>query len=246
MTITPTIYDWPTVISVRQLFHAGGQATAGAFTSGGVRVLSPEPGGFSWLELEFGYQQDGDTNSLISWLMSKISNGNVFRIPITRSPQLVSAKALGIDIAEYDPLRRFGLTDEVTPSELDGLPWGNEQTWDNGVNWLFNPMATATAVSLAGTLALSFDMGTLLNGVRPGHVIGHKDVAYLVDEISYAGSVATVKVDPPLVKDVAIGDLVRFRPKGTFAAINPESFRGLYEMGDLVQLGSVRFGEVRV
>jgi hypothetical protein len=246
MTISPTIYDWPSVVPVRQLFHAGGQAVEGGYTSGGVRVLSPEPGGFSWLEVEFGYQQDGETDSLISWLMSKIANGNVFRIPIRRSPQLVPAKALGIDIAEYDPLRRFGLTETITPSELDGLPWGNGQSWSNGQPWQFNPLALAAGASLAGTTTLTVDMGELANGLRHGHVIGHKDVAYLVDDVSYAGSIATVTVDPQLRKDVASGDLIRFRPKATFSAINPEAFRGLYEPGDLIALGSARFGEAIV
>ncbi len=241
---SPVIYDWPTVIPVRQLFHAGGQAVESVLTSGSVRTLSPEPGGFGWLEVEFGRVEDADT--LVSWLMSKIANGNVFRIPITRSPQLVSASALGISIGEYDPLRRFGMTETITPSELDGLAWTNGQTWLNGGGWMFSPVVLATAASLAGSTALSFSMGSLANGLRHGHVIGHRDTAYLVEDITYSGSIATVTVDPPLRSAVALGDMIRLRPKATFMATNPEAFRGLYDAAGLVQLGSASFVEAIV
>lgn len=240
----PVIYDWPTVIPVRQLYHSGGQAVESVLTAGAVRVLSPEPGGFGLLEMEFGRVEDADT--LVSWLLSKIANGNVFRIPITRSPQLVSAAALGIAIDEYDPLRRFGMTETVTPSELDGLPWETGVTWLNGGGWMFSPVVLATAVSLAGSSEIAFDMGTLANGLRHGHVIGHRDTAYLVEDISYAGSVATVTVDPPLRSAVAVDDMIRLRPKATFMATNPQAFRGLYDAAGLVQLGSASFVEAIV
>lgn len=240
----PVIYDWPSsVVPARQLFHAGGQAVEGGFSSGSVRMLHPEPGGVSWLEMEFAYQDNGDPDPLVSWLMSKIANGNIFRVRIERSPQLVSARALGVDIAESDPLYRFGLRDLVAPTELDGLPWDNNQPWDGGRNWRFDPGALVVATALEGGLMVQFDMGALSNGLRPGHVIGHSSVSYLIDDIEYSGSVATVTLMSPLRKDAAVGDFISFRPVGLFTAINPDAFRGLYESADLVKLGSIQFME---
>jgi len=244
----PVIYDWPSsVVPVRQLFHAGGQATEGGITSGSVRLLYPEPGGVSWLEMEFGYQGNADPDPLASWLMSRVANGNIFRIPIERSPQLVSARALGIDIAESDHLHRLGLRELVGPTELDGVPWGNDQPWDTGNLWGFEPGALATAPSAEGSLSIEFDMASLANALRPGHVIGQaagrKCAAYLIDDVDYAGSVATAVLMSPLRYPVAVGDFVSFRPAGLFSATNPDSFRGLYEPADLVRLGSIQMME---
>lgn len=226
--IDPVIYDWPSSVQPsRQIFHAGGQSLEGGFTSGSVRVLNPEPGGVSWLEMEFGYQDNAPADALVSWLMSKVSNGNVFRVPIAPSPQVISLPALGIT----------GLFEDF------GLPWDNGQPWDVGRNWQVEPGAIATEAALDGTMSLKMNMGNLSNGLRPGHVIGHNSMAYMIDDIEYSGSIASITLMSPLRISVGVDDFINFRPKGLFTASNPDAFRGLYETADLVKLGSIRLME---
>lgn len=229
MTISPTVYDWPAIVPVRQLFHAGGQAFDGGFTTGGAKILSPEPGGRAFLEVEFGYQKHGATDTLISWAMSKISNGNIFRVPVERTPQLLSAADLGL-------------------ASDSGVPWAEEGAfssgpWDNDQNWAFEVGAYSSAAALEGTTSLTIDMGDLPAALRIGHVIGVGNGTHLVDDLEWDGAIASITVDPPLRADVADGDYVTFRPRMLCVAENPENFRGLYEPADLIKLGSVRFIE---
>jgi hypothetical protein len=242
--VTDVIYDWPSsVVAAKQLFFAGGEAVDGGLTSGGARALSPEPGGRSWLQVEFAYQDNALSDPLVSWLMSKIGNGALFRIPVVRSPQLVPLSALGIAIAEYDAMRRFGLSQEVVPSELDGLPWQNGQPWENAMCWAFEPGAVISSAAAEGTTALILDMGDQPNGLQCGHVFGVGGILHKVDMIDYAGSVATVTVIPPLRRDVQAGDFVSFRPSGVFSAVDADGFRALYEPAGLIQPGGVKFME---
>lgn len=228
MTIAVNVYDWPSIVPVAQLFHEGGQAFEGGYTSGGVRMLSPEPGGFGWLDMEFGEQDNQEPDALVSWACSAISNGRVFRIPLARSPQFVRPVDLGISLSE------------------SGVPWNNDQPWDNGQNWAASLTVVAAGAALEGVLTFTVDMGTYLPALRPGHVISHKDVAYKIDDIEYDGQIATVTTFKPLRKAITSGDVINLRPIGTFSASNPESFRGLYRAADLIRLGSVRFHEVIV
>lgn len=233
MSLSYKIYDFPPIWRGKQLFHAGGQAYEGGFTSGGARALSPEPGGRGILNIEFTAQQNAPADPIVSWLCSMIANGNIFRIPISFTPQLVKFPDLGLIGAG------------------DGLPWAAvgtapEGPWDNGQNWASDILAEASATSLAGTVTLSVDLGTLPPALRHGHLIGHDDVTYLVEDIEYVDSVAAITVNPPLRNTVAQGDLITFRPKMLAIARNPDSFRGLYEPADIIRLGSVEFVEALI
>ena len=97
MTYSPVIYDWKSSIEpVAQLFRAGGLSIAGGMTVGGVYTQNPEPGGRGELFLEFDAFANANTNLDASWTLSRIMNGNVFRIPLWRpSVQIVSDAALG-------------------------------------------------------------------------------------------------------------------------------------------------------
>lgn len=231
MIATPTFYDWPSsVIPARQLYHAGGQMVDGGFTSAGARLGYPEPGGRAFLELEFGYQDNAPADPIVSWLCSKVANGNVFRIPIWRSPQVLSEADIGL-------------------SGLDaGLPWAAEgllpeRSWDNGNNWEYEVGAAAVSASLEGTTEITIDVGDLPVALRPGHVIGHNDTAYKVDDLEWDDTVATIRLMTPLRADVDADAFITFRPKMLVVATNPDSFRGLYQPADLIQLGSARFIE---
>jgi len=230
--ISPNIYDWPASVPFfNGVFHAGGQAHDGGFTTGGVAVLLPEPGGRAFMDVEFRYAPKCSA-AIVSWLISKVKNGTVFRVPVFNSPQLVPAADLGISISKAD--------------QSKGLPWSNAQSWDNGQNWDFEPVAIASAASLDGTTTIHVDMGLLAKGVSHGHVIGHKDVAYVVDDITYSGSVATITITPPLRQDVVAGDLVTFRPRMRATVSNPENFRSLFERGKFIRPGGIVFVEAIV
>lgn len=234
MSLSYKVYDFPLIWRGKQLFHAGGQAFDGGFTSGGARVLTPEPGGRGILSMEFTPQQNAPADPIVSWLSTMIANGNIFRIPISFTPQVVPLPELGL-----------GGKNDV------GLPWAAsgltpEVPWSNGQNWAYDVFAGAAATGLAGAVVIKLDMGSLPPALRHGHLIGHEDVTYLVEDIEYDGSIATLTVNPPLRKDVAQGDLITFRPKMLAVARNPDSFRGLYEPADIIRLGSVEFVEALI
>lgn len=229
MPITPTVYDWPSIFSVAQLFHSGGQAAEGAYTTGNVAVLTPEPGGVAWLEMEFGFQKYGATDKLISWAMTAVANRNVFRVKLDNTPQLVSFAALGLT--------------PTTAELLTGIPWDNDQPWDNDKGWDYEPLLSVVSAAGDGVMQLTVDFGSFLPGVQIGEVFGHRDVIYMAMDIEYDGTEALITLDRPLKKDALVNDFVSLRPRGTFTMSNPDSFRGLYRLGDVIKLGTARWQE---
>jgi len=97
MTYTPTIYDWPSSVEPHsQYFRAAGGSVAGGMTLGGASVENPEPGGRAELFLEFDRLAADAANLDASWLLSRMTGGNVMRVPLwTPSAQIVSDEALG-------------------------------------------------------------------------------------------------------------------------------------------------------
>lgn len=233
MSLSYNVYDFPPILRGKQLFHAGGQAFDGGFTSGGARVLTPEPGGRGILNMEFAIQRNCPADPIVSWICSMIANGNIFRIPISFTPQIVPLSDLSVS----------GLSEGVPWSEAGMTPEG---PWENGQNWASDVLVEAVATALAGTVTLVVDFGSLPLVLRLGHLIGHDDVTYLVEDIEYDGTTATITVNPPLRNTVAQGDLVTFRPKMLAVARNPDSFRGLYEPADIIRLGSAEFVEALI
>lgn len=191
-------------------------------------MVSREPGGWGTLDYEFNAFGGAVSPRLVSWLLSAVRNGRVFRLPIVISPQLVSAEALGVSAS----------------TEWEGLPWANDQPWSNGKNWDFSPVAPVAASGLAGSTTLSIDLGAFGQVLWNGHVIGEGDHAYWVDDVSYAGSVATVTVSPPLRRDVTTSSLIKFRPIMTGLCTAPETFESMFEPAGIVRPGAVRFTEV--
>ncbi len=221
MTITPTIYDWPSlIVPINQLFYAGGEASEGLYTASGVQQISPEPGGRAFLDMSFNYMRNDTAGRVASWLISKVANGNVFRIPIWKSLQVATG-------------------DANSPYDSFGIPWDNDQPWDNNQNWAYEPLTITTASALAGTTTIVMDLGDLGAVLDYGHVIGPSiGGAYLVDEIEYDGTIATIKVTPPLRRAVAQGDLWTLRPAMYGTMDNPESFRSMFEKGLWVRPGN--------
>lgn len=117
MTLEYKIWDFPVVPIEKQLFHVPGAVFEGGFTSGGARIQSAEPGGRSVLEVQVAFQVAEWDFPFSSWIMSKM-NGQIFRVPLTKTPQLISNTALngGVD----------------TPGNL-GIPWAAWNEPDYGV-----------------------------------------------------------------------------------------------------------------
>lgn len=220
MSLTYSVKTFPTFPIRAQLFHVPGAAFEAGYTTGGARITSPEPGGFSILEIQPALQVNEWSYPAASWLMSQAS-GQIMRLRLAPTPQIVRAGA--------------GVTWD------DGVLWSNNETWDGDVVGVYE------SDSLAGTQTVTIDMSLLGQVLQQGHVIGHDFSAYKVDAISYdADNIATVTVVPPLRKNVTAGDIVFFRPYFTGQIINASDFRTTYDASENgnIQLGKIVMTEV--
>ena len=199
------IYSFPTFRIETQLFHCPGSGYDGGLTSGSAQFITPEPGGFSVLEIAPALIDTEWTAPLASWIMSKIG-GEVFRVRLAPSPQIAFSKKRGM----------------VT------VPWSNGQAWSNQQDWDGDFTATYSAAALKGSIIVKFDLTGVGPIVGPGHVIGHDGDTYLVDEISYDGDIATATVKPPLRRNIGAGDNCYLRPWFTGRISNGASIRAAY------------------
>jgi hypothetical protein len=211
MTIDFKIWDFPPLAIGPQLFHVPGSAFDGGFTSGGARIVSPDPGGRSILEMQPALHNEWDA-PFCSWLMSKV-NGQIFRTQLAQTPQIVTSAAMvgGGSSIKSDLLGKF------------------------------------TAIALEGSTTVKVNMLPFGAILKVGHVVGHDDYCYLVDEIAYDGAgIATITVNPPVRKDIAVNDAVKFRPNFLGMIMNPEEIKASYdpENAGYIQLGRILFSEV--
>lgn len=227
MTINPKVWNFPTFPISKQVFYVPGAAIEGGFTSGGARIISPEPGGFSMLQIEPALQVNEWDYPVSSWIMSK-TNGQIVRVRLAPTPQVASARS----IRSTEPWRAEGTFDETL--------WSNLQAWSGDLT------ATYSAVALAGSNVLQINMAAIGPILQPGHVIGHDFSCYKVDEITYVGTVATIKVTPPLRKNVAIGNNVYFRPWFTGMIANGSEIATTYdsEKVGMIQMPTIIMNEV--
>lgn len=213
MTIEYEIFDFPQGNVGKQLFYAAGQAYDGGLTSGGARQLSPEPGGFSFLEIEPTWIVNESDDPFMSWFFSAATNGTIFRIPLTVTPQLV-------------PTAAFFNADTSYATVL----WDNDQPWDNDEPWLISDLGPSVVGSFnAGVSEIVVSMGVYDNIFKRGHVIGHGDVSYMINRITYVGSVATIKISPPLRHALINGEQLKFRPFFLGICTNSENVRVTYD-----------------
>jgi hypothetical protein len=217
------IYPFPTFRVEAQLFHSPGAGYDGGLTSGGAQFITPEPGGFSVLEIAPALIDTEWDSPLASWIMSKIS-GQVFRVRLAPSPQIAFSRQRG----------------------MVAVPWSNGQAWSNQENWDGDFTATYAAAALKGSVTLSFDLTGVGPIVMPGHVVGHKGETYLVDEISYAGNVGTAIVTPPLRRDIAAGESCYLRPWFTGRISNGADIRAAYNSMGHVKPGNIVLQEAVV
>ena len=199
------IYQFPTFRVETQLFHVPGAGYDGGLTAGGAQFITPEPGGFSVLEIAPALIDTEWDSPLASWIMSKIS-GQVFRVRLAPSPQIAFSRQRG----------------------MVAVPWSNGQAWSNQENWDGDFTATYAAAGLKGAITMSFDLTGVGPIVLPGHVVGHGSECYMVDEISYDGDVATAIVTPPLRRNIAVGENCYLRPWFTGRISNGADIRAAY------------------
>lgn len=223
MTIEYKTYSFPTFPISKQLFHVPGASVDGGITSGGARIRSPEPGGFSMLEIQPSLQADEWTYPLSSWLMSK-TNGEILRVRLAPTPQIAGVRNI-----------------------LDSVPWDSEQPWSNQQNWAGDYSLSYAAAALYGTTTVKIDMSDVGEILQVGHVIGHSYDTYKVDEIEYdENSVATITIKPPLRRNVDDGDDAFLRPWFTGLITNPDEVRTTYdaENNGFIQMGKIILSEV--
>lgn len=224
-----TIYDLPTLPIEEQLYYAAGEGFDGGFTAGSARFLSPEPGGRSFVEIQYAYQVGEWDTPFVSWLMSKI-NGQLFRYKLFPTPQLCVRSIV---------------------AGAEAKNWNNQQTWNNRKKWQqFSGYMSAREECYAGSTRLVVNTGSFGRVLKHGHVIGHRDSAYMIDEISYNdnNNAATIMVNPPLRKTVADGDMILMRPNFVGNIINGAEIRQVYKASDVgnIQPGKIVLGEVIV
>lgn len=214
-------YTFPTFPITGQLFHVPGAGYDGGLTSGGAQFITPEPGGFGILEIEPSTIDTEWINPAASWLMSKI-NGEVFRVRLAPFPQVA-----------YSKTRKNWLSCE----------WLNEDA---------DPDLDATmsfdSAALKGATGVTIETEPFGRLLRAGHVIGHEFECYLIDEITYEGSIATVTVKPPLRRDIDDGDDCLLRPWFTGRIANGAEFRASYRAETVghIKLGNIILHEAVV
>lgn len=220
------IWTFPILPVSSQLFHVPGAAFDGGYTSGGARVISPEPGGRSVLETELALGTKEWKSPLISWLMSKI-NGEVFRVRMSKTPQ----------IARFNQSDYFGQT---------GVLWDNNQKWENDQEWLQELVLRTNAPSLEGSKTIQINCTGAMNIFSHGHVIGHSNYTYLIEDIVYYTNSAVITVVPPLRKAIANGDVVTSVPNFTGSISNGSEIRNAYERSNAgnIKLNKIVFQEV--
>lgn len=217
------IHAFPTFRVENQLFHVPGAGYDGGLTAGGSQFITPEPGGFSVLEIAPALIDTEWDAPLASWIMSKIS-GQVFRVRLAPSPQVAFSRQRG----------------------AVAVPWSNGQAWSNQQKWDGDFTARYADAGLKGGVTMSFDLTGVGPIVGPGHVVGHESECYLIDEISYQGNIATAIVTPPLRRDIKTGDNCYLRPWFTGRISNGADIRSAYDNMGHVKPGNIVLQEAVV
>lgn len=218
------IFDFPGVPVSKQLFHVPGAAIEGGYTSGAVRMISPEPGGRSVLELQPSFQVREWEHPFMSWLMSK-GNGEIFRVRLAPTPQVLS-------------------------SQNENVTWDTDLLWSNHEPWVGDISASFASAALEGSNAVTLNMTGYGDIVKPGHVVGHLDACYIIDKVTFDESAQTARivVKPPLRANIAVNDIAYFRPFFTGTIGNIGEVRATYDAENVgsIQPGKIIFAEAIV
>lgn len=227
MTVTYKIWSFPTFPISGQIFSVPGISAEGGFTLGGARISSPEPGGFGVVEIQPALQTGEWDYPLASWLMSKV-NGEILRFRLAPTPQISSARAIRA----------------TQPWNAEGIY--SISSWEGLVNWTGDFIAVYSSASLVGSNTLVVDLDGIGPVLQPGHVIGHAYDCYKIEEIAYVGTIATIRVKPPLRRAVAVNDTVLFIPYFTGQISNGGEIIKMYEaeMNGHIEMPKIILSEV--
>lgn len=220
------IYELPSAPIAKQMFHVPGAAVEGGFTSGGARIISPDPGGFARLQIQLAFQSREWENPVSSWLASK-ANGQVIRLRLAPTPQIAYSQ------------RRDG---------YESVSWQDGVLWSNLVEWAGDVSLTFTETALQGENVVVVDTTATGAILQAGHLIGHGNSTYLIDSITYVGAIATIVTNPSLRKAVAVDDPCYLRPWFMGRIANPNEFVTTYdaENNGSIQLGMIILNEAFV
>ena len=226
MTISPTVWNFPDLPIRGQVFYVPGLVRQGGFTSGGAQFIEPEPGGFGQLDIELALQTNEWNSPDISWLMSK-SNGQVLRVRLAPTPQIAWSS------------RKFASMPPIHDQITSGIV---QPVWEN------DAVATFNASSLEGAVTVTVNLQRFGQILRAGHVIGHEFETYLVENVSYSGTIAALIISPPLRRNVTTGDAMYFRPWFTGRILNGEEIRSMYQASDNghVKIEKITMVEARI
>jgi hypothetical protein len=215
------IHDFPSVPISKQLFHVPGAAIDGGYTSGAVRMISPEPGGRSILELQPSFQVREWEHPVMSWLMSK-GNGEIFKVRLAPTPQVLS-------------------------SQNDGTLWEQDVLWSSQQPWAGDISASFAQAALEGSNVVVLNMTGYGDIAKPGHVVGHRHNCYMIDKVTFneLAQTATIVVKPPLRANVDVSDTAYFRPFFTGTIANIGEVRATYDAENVgnIQMGKIIFAE---
>lgn len=214
------VYDFPTIPISKQLFHVPGAASEGGFTTGGARMLSPEPGGRAVLELQPSLQVREWEYPFASWIMSKV-NGQIMKVRLAPTPQ-------------------------VLPHQSSGVLWAGDVLWNNNQPWARDAIALYASASLEGTTEIILNLSGVIGRLKPGHVIGHESNTYLIDEIEYNDDIATCVITPPLRRNISANDIALLKPYFTGTISNGSEIRSTYDASNVghIEIGKIVFNEV--
>ena len=193
-------------------------------------IESPEPGGRAELHMTFAPFATEKANKDASWTISRMMGGDIFRIPLYETVQLVSGASLS------------------APS--GGLTWSNGQKWSNGQFWAWKPVAEVNASALKGASQVQVDVGSSGEVIELGHVVGFKDGSYdfshVVMDVSYSGTVATLTLEPPLRRAVTTATSMQFRPSMLVQCVNAPEVMGRFRSGRHMAFNAALFVEALV
>lgn len=218
----PDIIYLPNLSLSEQLFYFKGGASAGGFTAGGVRSYSPDPGGFSMLEMSPNIQMLEKSYPNISWLMSQ-PEGVVFRTRLICSSQLIPA-TLSCNWNDSANWRGDESLDEVTTTK--------ESSWTTGgIAYLNADTPISTSSVVIDISDLEKRLGTTL---KKGHLIGHGFSTYTINSVKTLPNFKVkLGIYPPLRKAGKEFDLILFKPWFTGTLNNVQEFKSTYKASEV-------------
>jgi hypothetical protein len=218
------IWNFPTFPISAQMFHVPGGYIEGGFTRGGAMMGSPEPAGFSVLDIKPAMQVKEWDFPISSWLASK-GNGEVLRVRLAPTPQVALSVRRGNSV---------------------NVPWDQELLWSNQEMWEGDFALSFINPILEGTTTAVIDCSSVGQIFQIGHVFGDQNSTHLIDEIEYDDDgYAEVLFRTPARRDIPAGAACYTRPWFLGRISNPDSVPVMYEAANNghIQLNQITLTE---